>query len=157
VEAARQRIPGLAITTDIMVGFPGETDEDFAESLRYVEQTGFARLHVFPYSPREGTAAARMPDQTPSAVMKARKAAMLALSDRLWEGFVAQHIGRVTDVLWESARGAGPDGWVWSGLAGDYLRVTTTARADLRNTITPTRVTGVQAGEALGVVVAWRS
>ncbi|NLH09526.1 MAG: tRNA (N(6)-L-threonylcarbamoyladenosine(37)-C(2))-methylthiotransferase MtaB [Chloroflexi bacterium] len=140
VEAARARIPDLALTTDIIVGFPGETDEEFEESLRFVQEMDFARLHVFPYSKRPGTAAARMPNQVPPEVVAERKARMLAHSDAQWEAFQARHVGRTYDVLWESARGATPDGFIWSGLTGNYLRVVTTSPADLANTITPARL-----------------
>lgn len=141
VGAARARIPDLALTTDIMVGFPGETEVEFEESLRYVEQMGFARLHIFPYSPRPHTAAARMPGQVPDAVKDEHRARTLALSGQLWEAFQAQHVGRTFEVLWESARRATPDGFVWSGLTGNYLRVVTTSPEQLVNTITPVRIT----------------
>jgi threonylcarbamoyladenosine tRNA methylthiotransferase MtaB len=143
VAEARARIPRLAVTTDLIVGFPGETDSDFDESLDFVEQMAFARLHVFPYSRRPGTAAARMADQVPADVRKARKAKLLALSDRLWESFQMQHVGQVHEVLWESARGATPEGFVWSGLTGNYLRVVMTTPDDLANTITQARLTGL--------------
>lgn len=152
VEAARARIPDLALTTDIMVGFPGETDAEFAESLRFVEQIGFARLHVFPYSPRPGTAAAAMPGQVPDEVKKARRAEMQALSDRLERAFQQQQVGRTADVLWESARAATPQGFVWAGYTGNYVRVVTTSPRLLANTITPTRLTGVEAGKVVGIV-----
>ncbi len=143
-EAARARIPGLALTTDVIVGFPGETDAEFDESLRYLDEMGFARLHVFPYSRRPGTAAARMPGQVPDAVKKARKAATLALSERLWDGFQGAQVGREVDVLWESAHGATPDGIVWMGYTGNYLRVMTTTRDPLANSVTRVRL--VEAG-----------
>ncbi len=151
-DAARARIPDLALTTDIIVGFPGETEAEFRESLRFVEAVGFARLHVFPYSRRPGTAAAGMPGQVSEAAKKARKAQMLALSERLWEAFQRQHIGRTFDVLWESARGATPEGFIWSGLTGNYLRVVTTTPDELANTITPTRLAALGQGGLVGVV-----
>lgn len=153
VDAARARIPDLALTTDIIVGFPGETEAEFEESLAFVREMGFARLHVFPYSRRAGTAAARMPGQVEPAAVKARKARMLALSGELWQQFQAQYVGRTLDVLWESARGATPEGWVWSGLTGNYLRVLATTRAPLANTVTPARLTAVGEGGLLAEVV----
>mgnify|MGYP001413722148 CR=1 FL=1 len=142
VEAARARIPDLLLTTDVIAGFPGETDADFAESLAHVESVGFARLHVFPYSARPGTAAATLPDQVPPAVIRERKAAMLALSERLWESAQRAHIGRTFDVLWESAHGASPAGFRWVGHTPNYLRVMTTAAEPLGNTITRAHITG---------------
>ena len=76
VKAARSAIPGVAITTDVMVGFPGETEEEFAESLSFVEAMQFAGGHVFVYSARPGTAAARMPGQVPHNQRKARSSKM---------------------------------------------------------------------------------
>lgn len=151
VEAARARIPDLAVTTDVMAGFPGETSDEFAESVRFIEAMGFARLHVFPYSARPGTAAARMAGQVSDADKKARKAELLALSEQLWVQFERQHIGRTLDVLWESARGATPDGFVWAGQTGNTLRVVTTAREHLANTITPARLTALGDGGLVGV------
>ncbi len=152
VEAARARIPDLAITTDIIVGFPGETEAEFAESLRFVEAMQFARLHVFPYSPRPGTAAAHMPHQVPEEVKRERKAQMLALSERLERAFQQRHIGQVAGVLWESARAATPQGFVWAGYTGNYLRVVTTSPQMLGNTITAARLVGIAQGEMLAEV-----
>lgn len=152
VEVARARIPDLAITTDIIVGFPGETEAEFAASLRFVEAMQFARLHVFPYSPRPGTAAARMPHQVPEEVKRERKAQMLALSEQLERAFQQRHIGRVADVLWESARAATPQGFVWAGYTGNYLRVVTTSPQMLGNTITAARLVGIAQGEVLAEV-----
>lgn len=140
VEAAQTRIPDLALTTDLIVGFPGETEAEFEESLHFVESIGFARLHVFPYSARPGTTAARMPNQVPDAVKKERAARLIALSSRLWQDYQARHIGRTVEVLWESAHGATPDGLLWSGLTGNYLRVITTTPQMLGNTITSARL-----------------
>ncbi len=150
--AARERIPDLTITGDVIVGFPGETDEEFAESLAFVEKMQFARLHVFSYSKRPGTAAARMPDHVADALKRERSARMTALSTQLWEKWQAQHVGRTFDVLWESAHGATPDGFVWSGLTGNYLRVYATSPATLRNTITPVRLHSMDSGKLLAAV-----
>jgi threonylcarbamoyladenosine tRNA methylthiotransferase MtaB len=139
-EVARMRIPDLALTTDLIAGFPGETEAEFEESLRFVESAGFARLHVFPYSARPGTAAARMPGHIPDTVKKERAARLTALSSRLWQEFQARHIGRTVEVLWESAHAATSDGLLWSGLTGNYLRVITTTPQMLGNTITSARL-----------------
>lgn len=143
VDAARTRIPDLALTGDIIAGFPGETEAEFAESLAFAGSIGFARLHVFSYSSRPGTAAARMPGHVPTDVKKERCARMMALSDQLWRAFQSRRIGRTYDVLWESAHGATPDGLVWSGLTGNYLRVFTTTAQMLNNTITSARLTAL--------------
>jgi threonylcarbamoyladenosine tRNA methylthiotransferase MtaB len=137
--AARSRIPGLALTTDVVVGFPGETDEAFEASYRFVEQMGFARLHVFVYSPRPGTAAARMSDQVPAKVKAARGRAMRQLGARLSRVFQERFIGCTLPVLWETSS----DDDVWRGLSDNYLTVTTSCTANLVNRILPTRIVGM--------------
>jgi threonylcarbamoyladenosine tRNA methylthiotransferase MtaB len=140
VEAARKRIPDLTLTTDIIVGFPGESEADFEESIRFVEAMGFARLHVFPYSARPGTAAAGFAEQVDKPRKNERRGRMLELSDRLWKNHQGRYLGHTLSVLWESARGATPEGLIWSGLTGNYLRVHATSRQPLGNTITAARL-----------------
>lgn len=143
-------IPGVALTTDLIAGFPGESPAEFAESLAFVQEIGFAGGHVFTYSPRPGTAAARLPGQVPPAVRKQRGAALraaLAASERAYrEGFV----GQVLPVLWEMAAALGPQGWEMSGLTGNYLRVHARAPQRLWNQVTPVRLTGLENGHFLG-------
>jgi threonylcarbamoyladenosine tRNA methylthiotransferase MtaB len=143
VEAARACIPDLSITGDIIVGFPGETEAEFAESIAFIKSIGFARLHVFGYSMRPGTAAAKLPGHMSERVKNERRAAMSSLSDRLWTDFESRHIGHSADVLWESAHGATPDGFIWSGHTSNYVRVYTTSRATLYNTITKVQIAGL--------------
>lgn len=139
VAAARAAIPDLAVTTDIMVGFPGESETEFAESLAFVEAMQFARLHIFRYSPRPGTHAATMPDQVLPAVVTERARRMHLLNMRLEHSFRRRFIGRTMEVLWETAQAMG-GARLWSGLTDNYLRVTTWSKEDLHNTITPTRL-----------------
>jgi threonylcarbamoyladenosine tRNA methylthiotransferase MtaB len=133
---ARAYIPDLALTTDIIVGFPGETDAAFEESYRFVQSMDFARLHVFTYSARPGTASARMPGQVPTDVKASRSRAMRHLGAGLERSFHRRFIGRTLPVLWEFANGDG----VWRGHTGNYLTVTTSCPAALANKITPTRL-----------------
>ena len=124
VQLIRSMVPQAGITTDILVGFPGETEDDFAESLAFVNEMKFAAGHVFPFSPRAGTPAARMKAQVPPAVRKERARLMreaLALSNR---EYLQQFSGKELDVLWESADALGPDGWQMHGLTDNYIRVT---------------------------------
>lgn len=118
VEQVREAIPGVAITTDVIVGFPGETDEEMAESLATVEAARFARIHVFPFSPRPGTEAADLPGHVPAEERKLRMQRMLELADRAERGFRLAHLGTRATVLWERPR----DG-VHHGLTDNYLRV----------------------------------
>jgi len=137
VQAARLAVPDMAITTDIIAGFPGETEAEFQESLDFVRAMNFAGGHVFTYSSRPGVAAERMPDQVPHAVRKERNSQMrLALSQSASD-YQQGFIGAVLPVLWESAVGLGTQGWEMSGLTGNYLRVRAHAPRRLWNQITP--------------------
>ena len=97
-----QAFPGCAFTTDVMVGFPGETDEEFEESLRFVESIGFAKLHVFAYSRRPGTPAATAPHQVTAAVKAARSRRLIAGGERCGLAYRQKQIGAVTTVLAET-------------------------------------------------------
>ena len=150
VGAARAAIPGVAITTDVITGFPGESEAEFEESLAFVQEMRFAGGHVFTYSPRSGTAAAHMPDQVPPPVRKERSARMrevIAQSGRLYQ---QRFIDSVLPVLWESATALGPEGWELSGLTDNYLRVSATAPRHLWNRITPVRLAKLHEGELFG-------
>lgn len=103
----RQTFPDCAITTDFMVGFPGETDADFAASLHFAEQCGFASMHVFRYSARPGTRAADFPEQVPEAVKTARMEQAVQMASRAKAAFLKQQIGRAVPVLFERERGDG--------------------------------------------------
>ena len=149
VEAARAAIPDLALTTDIMVGFPGEDERAFAESLDFVGRMEFARLHVFPFSPRPGTPAARMEGQVPMEVRRERARRMRELGAELAETFRRRFVGREMAVLWERRRADG----LWHGLTDNYLRVVTRCPAGLHNRITRTRLLEVRDGMLVGEVI----
>ena len=119
VGEAREAIPDLSITTDMLVGFPGEGDSEFEESYRFCESMGFAGIHVFPYSKRPGTPAATMPGQVDEKVKKQRSARMMALGKRSAGRFRSQFLGRTMPVLWEDISTDG----LWSGRTANYLRV----------------------------------
>jgi len=156
VEEARARIPGLAVSTDIMAGFPGETATDFDASLRFVEEMAFAHMHIFPYSAREGTAAASFGGQVALEERRRRVDALAAVAQHTGAAVRRSFLGDVRPVLWEAmerpANGAGP---LWSGLTDNYLRVHTVAPAglDLDNRITPARLVAVD-GPVLWAEVA---
>jgi len=143
VQAARRAIPGAAITTDVITGFPGETELEFSESLAFVQALNFAGGHVFTYSARSGTAAARMPDQVPSAVRKERNARMRSVLAASSLAYQQGFIGQVLPVLWESATRLGPQDWQMSGLTDNYLRVSAQAPRQLWNQVVPVRLTGL--------------
>jgi threonylcarbamoyladenosine tRNA methylthiotransferase MtaB len=149
VEAARAAIPDLAVTTDVIAGFPGETEEEFAEGLAFVEVMGFARVHVFPYSVRSGTPAARMPDQVPAPVKKERARVLREVAAAGNLAFRQRFVGRTVGVLWESSV-LGELGPLWSGLTDNYLRVQATSVEDLGNRETPVRLVALTEGGLRG-------
>jgi threonylcarbamoyladenosine tRNA methylthiotransferase MtaB len=153
VIAARNAIPGVAITTDIITGFPGESDAEFEEGIELVKGLHFAGGHVFTYSARPGTAAARLPDQVPLSLRKQRNTQMrLALVESA-QHYQVGFLNQVLPVLWESAVALGPQGWLMSGLTDNYLRVRTVAPRSLWNQITPVRLSTAANGELIGQLV----
>jgi threonylcarbamoyladenosine tRNA methylthiotransferase MtaB len=123
VAAARDAMPDVAITTDIIAGFPGETEDEFAQSLEFVREINFADGHVFTYSPRPGTGAARMKGQVKPELRKQRNH---ILTDALAESAKAyreRFIGRQMSVLWESTSEMGEWGWQMEGLTENFLRL----------------------------------
>ena len=137
VAMARQAIPDVAITTDIMVGFPGETDDEFDESYRFCQRMGFANIHVFPFSERPGTLAAAMPDKVGDRVKKERSERMLKLARESTLHFREKFLGRTMTVLWEQE----VDG-DWVGLTDNYIRVLASSNEPLKNRLTATRLGG---------------
>ncbi|PKO21457.1 MAG: tRNA (N(6)-L-threonylcarbamoyladenosine(37)-C(2))-methylthiotransferase MtaB [Chloroflexi bacterium HGW-Chloroflexi-1] len=101
--AARAAIPGLTITTDLIAGFPGETEADFAETIAFARRVGFAHLHVFPYSARAGAAAARFGGQVPNAERHRRSRVLIELDAELGRAVRAAFLGQTRPVLWESS------------------------------------------------------
>lgn len=130
-------VPGAAITTDVIAGFPGESEEDFEATLALCREAGFARLHCFPYSQRSRTTAARLPGQLPPPVKQERMARLLALGEELSLAFRREHLGTVRPVLWESERPAGVAGApIWFGHTDNYIPVYGTG-TNLLNRVTP--------------------
>ena len=143
LEKVRRVAPDIAITTDILVGFPGETDEEFAASLEFIRQAEFAGGHVFHFSPRVGTPAAKMDGQMNPTVAKLRsRAARDVLADSSLR-YRQRFLGRTLPVLWEATRSLQPDGWHIEGLSSNYLRITAVADKLLSGLITPVKVTGL--------------
>ena len=146
----RDAFPGCALTTDVMVGFPGETEEEFEASRRFVEEIGFARVHVFAYSRRAGTPAATAPGQI-SRAEKARRAALMAESAAHGrDAFAAAHVGQTADVLVETREESG----AVLGYTPDYLPVRILMAAEPLpepGTIVRVRLTGADAGTCAGI------
>ena len=149
----RQLVPDAGITTDVIAGFPGETEEDHATGVALVRELKFADAHVFPYSRRPGTSAHYMPDQVPPPDKRRRAAELTAAAAVGFQEFRAGMKGRVRPVLWETARPAGDGTMLWSGLTDNYVRVSAESGAELGNTITSARL-GELSGKALSAKVA---
>ena len=153
LDAARGAISDVSISTDIMVGFPGETNEEFEETVAAVEALAFSRLHVFRYSRRDGTRAATMPEQIPGPVAQERSRRLHELGQRLMSDFHAQFVGRRLQVLWEDAEDHG-DSLRWSGLTDNYIRVLTETDdgVDLTNQMTVADLDACVPGAMLGSI-----
>jgi threonylcarbamoyladenosine tRNA methylthiotransferase MtaB len=137
INAIRDAVPDIAITTDVIAGFPGQTDEDFEQTAALIRSIGFAGGHVFTYSPRPGTAAFKMKDHVPMQTAKARNAALRTIFADAGRDYRGLFIGTNKKVLWESSRPNQEGGWNLSGLTDNYIRVYTAAEDDLWNRITP--------------------
>ncbi len=168
VDAARARIPGLTITTDIIAGFPGETEADFEQTLAFARRIGFAHIHAFPFSARAGTAAAHFAGQVAQVECKRRVQALHALDAELGRAVRAAFVGSTRPVLWESvlapreiaklaphAAPADAAESIGSGLTDNYLRVLARlpAGVDLHNRITPTLLTQLAGDDLWGSVL----
>ena len=135
VSLIRSIIPEAAITTDIIVGFPGESDDEFEESYRFCKEMDFTRIHVFTFSPRPGTQAAEMEEQVSSIVKKERSRKMLALAEESAANFRKRFMGRTMPVLWEQKTNR-----IWSGLTTNYIKVYTKSSEDLIDQITEVKL-----------------
>jgi threonylcarbamoyladenosine tRNA methylthiotransferase MtaB len=157
VQDARQNIPDLIVTTDIIVGFPGETDEDFEEGLRFVEEMRFAHAHIFPFSARHGTTAARFDGQVSKAVKKERARRMHDVVERTGRVERQRFLGSIRPVLWEGQGQTVLDqpGRLWTGFTDNYLRVMAVAPTELNlhNRITLTRLDDLQGDILFGTVL----
>jgi threonylcarbamoyladenosine tRNA methylthiotransferase MtaB len=145
----RDMVPEAAITTDVIVGFPGETEAEFNDSYELCRQMRFARIHVFPYSPRSGTQAAGMPERVGDRVKRERSHRMLALARESARSFREGFLGKTMPVLWEKQT----DG-VWSGLTDNYIRVYAESSQDLTNELLPVRLTEIKGDGVWGEVLA---
>ena len=138
VAAIREKIPDVAITTDVMVGFPGESEEEFEESYSFCKEMTFAALHVFAYSPRPNTLAAKMPEKVNEKVKKQRSLRILELAAESADKFSQRFVGQTKEVLWENEVKAGSG--IYSGLTDNYIRVYARSERELTNTIAKTRL-----------------
>jgi threonylcarbamoyladenosine tRNA methylthiotransferase MtaB len=131
VRQLREMVPEIGITTDLIVGFPGETDEEFEAGCAFVREIGFSKLHVFPFSPRRHTPAAEMSEQIHPRIKERRAATLREIGEELSGAFAQRQIGPELRVLVEQVERDEPDGTrLWSGLTDNYLRVYVPAGQD---------------------------
>ena len=149
VELLNEAFPGCAVTTDMIVAFPGETEEEFAESLAFIKKCGFADMHIFPYSRRPGTPADKMPGQLGNATKEARSRAAIAVAEEMSLAYRENLVGTVQEVLFEEA-----DGEFFTGHAPNYVKFYVPGE-DLHNKVCSVRVTEVYKDGLRGEIVAF--
>ena len=152
VSAARDVMPEVAITTDIIAGFPGETEEEFAESMEFVKKMNFAGGHVFTYSPRPGTGAAKMKGQIRPELRKSRNHILQNALEESAKLYRQKFLGQTMSVLWESTSEMGEWGWQMEGLTGNYLRVTALAPSPRWNQIDYVKINEYDRHRMKGVI-----
>jgi len=136
VKLARTTIPYFNITTDIIVGFPGETEEEWQESLAYIEAVSFAHIHIFSYSPRAGTKAAELPNQVSQVLKKQRSKVLHELAETMKQRFIVDNLGIAAEVLWEGHSEKLENGLTrYFGYTPNYLRVAIDSEQELENRI----------------------
>ena len=144
----RDKIPGLALTTDLIVGFPGETEENFKETLETLKEIRFSGIHVFPYSQRTGTPAATYPDQISNELKKERVHRVQELEKGIAKDYRDQFLGKVVHVLAEEVK----NGW-YEGLTDEYIRVTIRSEGVERGIMYPVRIIAITEEGMVGEVV----
>ncbi len=148
-EQARENIPDFNLTTDIIVGFPGETEQEWQQSYQFIEQTGFGDMHIFSYSPREGTKAATLPGQITTATKKQRSHQLHQLAEQMKHRYLAQNLGKTLPVLWEGqSQQVDDDKQFVFGYTPNYLRVRceNSTSEKLENQIIPAKLSAINGG-----------
>ena len=148
VERIRRTMPDAAITTDVIAGFPGETETDFENTYQLCQEVGFASMHVFPYSARPGTSAAHFPDDVPPQIKSERVGRLIALSKRQETAYRSRFVGTSRKTLWESRKAD-----TWIGLTDNYIRVAARSDRDLANKITWARIAALNGRSAVAEIV----
>ena len=146
-ERLQAAFPDCALTADLITGFPGETEADFADTLSFIRRVGFAEMHIFPYSIRPGTAAAKMPGQLTHAVKNARCAAAQALADEMQLAYLDRQVGKTLPVLFETER----DGR-WQGHSDNYCEVLAPG-ASLHGIMKNVQITARKGKKLVGIIV----
>ncbi len=140
VKKVKEALPGLAITSDVIVGFPGETEEEFMETYRSIQEIGFSELHVFPYSQRTGTPAARMKDQIDDEIKHERVRQLIELSNQQAKEYASQYEDEVLEVIPEEKYKRDPESGLYEGYTDNYLKVVFPATEDMVGKIVRVKV-----------------
>ncbi len=150
VESLRREIPNIAITTDIIVGFPGESEEEFNNTLNFAREMAFSQIHVFKYSPRKGTPAAKFVDQVPGDIKNIRSGKMIKLGNELMDSYRSKFIDKELDVLFENYYGN--DNNMIEGLTENYIRVATLGEENHIGKIVRTKITKLDTDIMMGEI-----
>jgi threonylcarbamoyladenosine tRNA methylthiotransferase MtaB len=153
IRQARQAIPDVAITTDIITGFPGETEDEFSESIEFVSEMRFASGHVFTFSPRPGTAAANYPSKIPTSVAKRRNADMRQIFRQSASDYRINHLHQNLSVLWEKASAINDQQWQLSGYSDNFLRVNAVCSSPCRNQIMDVHILSIEPDGLAGEII----
>lgn len=149
VDGLREHFPGAAVTTDIMVGFPGETDEEFEKTMKFIKEISFADAHIFQYSPRKGTPAAKRSDQIPPKIKEARSKAIAKITLQSRDDFLKSFIGKTQEVLFEQPDGKG----FFEGKTDNYITVCVPFTEDLSGCFKNVLLEKTENGVIYGTIV----
>jgi len=157
-DTLRKQVPEFNITTDIIVGFPGETEEEWQQSIAFIESMDFGHIHIFSYSEREGTKAASLPNPVPKPIRTQRSKALHELAAQQKQRVLSSMLNHVgndpQNVLWERGEQLTDGRFKHWGYTPNYLKVTTTSDQDLTNSVLPTRLTAVEKGFFVGELLS---
>jgi len=155
IEMVRKNIPDVGLSTDLIVGFPGETEERFCNTYEFVKKIGFSKIHIFRFSPRPGTVASRLPGRVPLTEVRRRSRILNNLEKELREKFYRQYLNKELVVLFERrVRGRTEDGrFLYSGFSSNYIRVLAPANGDELNRLVPVRISDIACGFAIGEIL----
>ncbi len=152
VKTLKQVVPNFNVTTDLIVGFPGETEEEWQITLNYLRDEQFGHMHIFTYSEREGTKAATLPNKVPNTIKKARSKELHELAAAQKSKALEAALNDCVDVLWERGEPC-EQGFIHSGYTPNYLRVSVISKTNLSNQITPTQLERIENDRLWGRII----
>jgi threonylcarbamoyladenosine tRNA methylthiotransferase MtaB len=153
IERLHEIMPDVAITTDVIVGFPGETEEMFRDGYKFMEQMKFSEMHVFPYSKRTGTPAARMEDQVDEEIKNARVHELIDLSEKMQLAYAQKFVGQVLEVIPERTYKGAPDSGLYSGYSDNYVQLVFDGSEEMIGQVCRVKVTEAGVNESKGQLV----